>query len=246
MHKNSMRLWMLCFGLILSLDILAEHKSSPSMRQVLAQMGITNIEKIIDLNDVSLSAVLLDDGTLLYLNKEATLLIQGDVFSLKSGFSHNITAAIKQQAGKEIFDAAQKVKQVVYSPSSEKVGTIVVFTDTECPFCQRFHKQIPELLKQGLEVVYAAYPRSGLTGTAYSALVNVWCSDNSLVAMDRIMSGRNVAEASCENAVAQGYAWGNKLRIQGTPAILLPNGEVLVGYKDTQEILSNFSHKNTK
>lgn len=243
MQKKLIYLFSIFFGILLSSAVFAEQKEASDVRQVLSQMGITNIEKIIDLNDVSLSAVLLEDGELLYLNKDGTLLIQGNVFSLKSGSAHNITAAFKQQMGKEIFEAVQQVKQVIYSPSAEKKASIVVFTDTECPFCQRFHKLIPELLKQGIEVVYVAYPRSGLTGTAYSTLVNIWCSDDPVQAMDRVKSGRNIVGASCENAVAQDYAWGNKLKIQGTPAILLPSGEVLVGYKDIPTIMGYFADR---
>lgn len=238
-----MRLFFIWFGLMLSLNISASQRDVSDIKQKLFQLGITNVEKIIDLNEDSLTAIMLEDGELLYLNKEATLLIQGNVFSLKSGSAHNITAAFKQQVAKETFAVIQQAKQVVYAPSAEKKGTIVVFTDTECAFCQRFHKQMSELLNQGVEVVYAAYPRSGLTGSAYSSLVNIWCADNSSMAMDRVMSGRNIEKVNCENSVARDYAWGKKLKIQGTPAILLPGGEVWVGYKDVPTIIGYFADR---
>jgi thiol:disulfide interchange protein DsbC len=39
--------------------------------------------------------------------------------------------------------------------------TVLVFTDVDCPYCRKFHKEMGELEARGIAVRYLAFPRSG-------------------------------------------------------------------------------------
>jgi len=51
---------------------------------------------------------------------------------------------------------------------------VTVFTDTDCGWCQKFHKDIPALARGGLKVRYLMWPRSGLNSESYREAVSVW------------------------------------------------------------------------
>ena len=60
---------------------------------------------------------------------------------------------------------------------------------------------------------------------------NVWCSDNRNDALTRAKLGEELKAKPCpNNPVARHYALGREFDLQGTPAIVMADGEMLPGY----------------
>ena len=115
---------------------------------------------------------------------------------------------------------------------------VTVFTDTDCHFCQLFHKTVPELQKNGMQVRYMMFPRSGIDTESYYEAVSVWCSDNQAEAITVAKSGGSVPEKQCENPVAAQLELGRSIGIRGTPTLILDNGKVIPGYMSVEELLA--------
>ena len=46
---------------------------------------------------------------------------------------------------------------------------MTVFTDSSCPYCQKLHNEIPDLLENNVEVRYVLFSRNGNTVDAISS-----------------------------------------------------------------------------
>lgn len=114
---------------------------------------------------------------------------------------------------------------------------VTVFTDTDCGWCQKFHRDIPALQEAGLKVRYMMWPRAGLSSASYEEAVSVWCADDQGEAMTRAKARQEIETKVCENPVEDHYRLGFKLGVQGTPFIMLDDGQVLGGYVPPEKLL---------
>ena len=119
---------------------------------------------------------------------------------------------------------------LIFGPKDPKY-TVTVFTDVDCAYCRKLHSQIAEYNRLGVRVRYLFYPRTGPN--------TVSGPRRSRCGARRIATTRSRAPSSAQelkakacanNPVAQTYALGKDFGLQGTPAIVLADGEMLDGY----------------
>ena len=132
--------------------------------------------------------------------------------------------------------------RVVYPAENEELAVLNVFTDTSCGYCQRLHSEIKHLQAAGISVNYYPYPRGGSRGPGYSDLRKVWCADDRLAAMNvakGTLPGRLAGSSDCESAsyVDDGFALGNRIGVEGTPALYTSDGVMFNGYVPYQELI---------
>ena len=113
---------------------------------------------------------------------------------------------------------------------------ITVFTDTTCPYCHKLHAEVPELTKMGVEVRSVAFPRQGLGSPGDKQLQAVWCSADKKAAMDKMVDGKDIKAAACANPVSKQFNLGQSIGVNGTPAIVLADGQVIPGYQPAPQI----------
>lgn len=177
----------------------------------------------------------LKGGRLLYASADGQFLLQGNLYQMKDGDVVNLT---EQHASKEIARLLEKVPvsdMVVFAPENPKTH-ITVFTDTDCGYCQKLHAEVPELNRLGVEVRYMAFPRQGIDSHGYNTLVSVWCSKDRQAAMNLAKARKEVPSASCDNPVAREYELGQTIGVNGTPAIILADGQLIPGYQPAPEL----------
>ena len=61
-------------------------------------------------------------------------------------------------------------------------------------------------------------------------MVSAWCSKGSQGALTQLKAGKDIATATCQNPIAGQFSLGQQIGINGTPAIVLPDGRLLPGY----------------
>lgn len=136
---------------------------------------------------------------------------------------------------------------VTYKAPNEKYS-VVAFTDPTCPVCRKFHTKIEELNKNGVTVHYLFYPRTMQLGLDDSRLKStiaqmdaIWYSEDKKKAMDDIYAGYrprgNEVEQNIKNPVFEHYLVGEFVGVQGTPTILMDNGNKLTGFGQTKGLL---------
>lgn len=137
-------------------------------------------------------------------------------------------------------------RMIVFPPGSDSAMsyTITVFTDMSCPFCSKFHEEVPALNQEGVKVRYLSFPReglfdenSGLATRAYRKTISVWCNDDPHQALAEAMKGHYVEPATCDNPVEAFFEIGESFGVRGTPAIVFENGDMWTGYYTAIDVL---------
>ena len=182
-----------------------------------------------------LHQVQLEGGRVLYMSEDGQYLMQGYLYQMRDGQMVNLTEQAESVAVARQLNALPRNEMVIFAPKNPKTH-ITVFTDTDCGYCQLLHKEVAELNRQGVEVRYVAYPRAGVGSPTYETLVSVWCAKNPQDAMNQAKARKKVPAATCENPVAKQFELGQRIGVQGTPAIFLANGQLIPGYQPADKL----------
>lgn len=180
--------------------------------------------------------VKLKGGRVLYASADGQFLMQGYLFQIQDGKPINLTEKAERVAIAKTINAIPAAEMVVYPAKGETKSHITVFTDTTCPYCHKMHAEIPELNKLGIEVRYLAFPRQGLGSSGDQQLQAVWCSTDRKAAMDKMVDGKEIKAAKCENPVGKQFQMGQSIGVNGTPAIVLEDGQVIPGYQPAPQV----------
>jgi thiol:disulfide interchange protein DsbC len=194
------------------------------------------IEAIAESPMTGLYQVHLKGGRLLYASADGQFLMQGNLYQFKDGNAVNLTRQVESQGVAKVINETPLSEMVVFSPKEPAKAHITVFTDTDCGYCQKLHSEVPELNRRGIEVRYMAFPRQGLESHGYNTLVSVWCAKDRQAAMNQAKSRQELPAASCDNPVAKQYELGQMIGVNGTPAIVMGNGELIPGYQPAPEL----------
>lgn len=184
------------------------------------------------------------EGNVFYMSEDGRYLIRGaDILDLKEK-GKNITEerrnGIRLAAMKEL----KEDEMIIFKPKETKY-IINVFTDVDCFYCAKLHKEVAKYNEQGIEVRYLAFPRGGISSPTYKTMVSVWCADDKQQAITDAKSGKQVPQKECANPVAKQFELGRKLGVSGTPALLMSNGELLPGYVPAEKLVQ-FLAENAK
>ncbi|UVE16758.1 DsbC family protein [Pseudomonas sp. LS44] len=177
----------------------------------------------------------LKGGRQLYASADGQFLMQGYLYQYKDGQAINLTEQAESRGVAKEINAIPTSEMVVFAPKEPKTH-ITVFTDTDCGYCQKLHSEVAELNRQGVEVRYVAFPRQGVGSHGYNTLVSVWCSKDRQAAMNQAKSREELPAAKCDNPVAKQFALGQMIGVQGTPAIVLANGQMIPGYQPAPQL----------
>jgi thiol:disulfide interchange protein DsbC len=163
--------------------------------------------------------------------------IVGDMIDLDSdaNLSENRRRGIRQR----LIETVPENEMVLFSPKNPKY-TITVFTDIDCGYCRKLHSQIAEYNRLGIRVRYLFFPRTGPNTESWHKAEAVWCASNRNDALTKAKKGESIESKDCgaNNIVARDYELGEKLGVDGTPAIFLSTGEMLPGYAPPGELLN--------
>jgi thiol:disulfide interchange protein DsbC len=163
-----------------------------------------------------------------YVSADGRFLIQGDIFDLDT--EQNLTEVRRSSARLEAVADIGEDQMIVFAP--EKVThTVTVFTDLDCGYCRKLHRQMSDYHARGIEVRYMFFPRSGPATESWSKAERVWCAEDRKSALTRAKLGETIESEECSpTPVALHYVMGQKFGVRGTPAILTETGELLGGY----------------
>ena len=173
-------------------------------------------------------------GQAMYVYSKGDFVMVGDVYD-----SVRQVSLGEEQKALEMSEALAGIPdEEVILMSESKPRYVTVFTDTDCFYCQKFHKTVSELEARGMQVRYLMFPRAGLESESYNEAVSVWCAEDQARAMTIAKSGGAVEAKTCENPVAQQYELGQQLGVRGTPTMILDNGKVIPGYVTPDQLFS--------
>ncbi|MBL8202546.1 MAG: DsbC family protein [Chromatiales bacterium] len=169
-----------------------------------------------------------------YVSADAKYLVQGEIIDLASDV--NLTESRREGVRRDVLAGVSEAGMVVFSPPTP-TSTITVFTDIDCGYCRKLHKQIADYNARGIKVRYMFFPRSGPGTESWTKAEQVTCAKDRRGALTRSKQGEKLTDKPCQpNPVAEHYNVGRDFGLQGTPAIVLDSGELIGGYLDPVEL----------
>lgn len=219
-----------------------QDKISESLQQVGLQVQQVSASPM-----QGVSQVLTDRG-LFFMSDDGRYLIAGNVLDLQNWQQvrgQQVPTNLKDQLMAPIIVdklAATKASTIEYKAPNEKY-VVHVFTDPSCGYCRKLHNEMKDYLKAGITVRYLAYPRAGVSSETGLQMQHIWCAKDKQGAMDNAKEDKKVAKAMCQNPVASHYELGQFIGVTGTPAVIMPDGQLVPGYMPVAAMLQQLSAK---
>ena len=179
----------------------------------------------------------------IYISEDGRYLAQGEVIDLQTRI--NLTQYRMSSLAKEILATTTDDEKIIYKAADEKY-IINVFTDVDCPYCQKLHKDVDALNKLGVTMKYLAFPRTGVNTKSYYRSVAIWCADDQKQAMDRGMIQKGNPLVDCKNPIIDHLILAKKLNVTGTPFIFFENGDHIPGYVKPEGLLKEIKRSLAK
>ncbi|WPO99068.1 bifunctional protein-disulfide isomerase/oxidoreductase DsbC [Pseudomonas sp. HR96] len=216
---------------------IADDAAEQAIRKTLDTLQLeVPVESISSSELNGLYQVKLKGGRVLYASPDGQFVMQGYLFQVKDGKPVNLTEKVERQAVAATINAVPANQMVVFPAVGETKSHITVFTDTTCPYCQKLHGEVAQLNRMGIEVRYMAFPRQGLESPGDQQLQAVWCSKDRKGTLEKMMSGKEITAAKCDNPVNKQFEMGQSIGVSGTPAIILQDGQMIPGYQPAPQI----------
>lgn len=172
--------------------------------------------------------------SVVYMSADGRFLIQGDMVEVSSG--RNFTRDRRREHRREAMQKVPERETVAFGPEDAEY-TVDVFTDIDCPYCVRLHRQMEAYNALGIRVRYLAFPRAGPGSQSWDKWVTVWCSEDQQSAMTAAKGGKALGRQTCENPVRDQFALGRAVGVRGTPSIILESGQMIPGYVPPEELI---------
>lgn len=174
------------------------------------------------------------DGQYGYVTGDGLHLVDGDLINLESRV--NLTENKRKDLRVTELAALGEENMIVFAPEKTAYA-VTVFTDIDCGYCRKLHREIEDYNARGIAIRYAFYPRAGPNSPSFRKAESVWCADDRKQALTLAKQGADLQDkADCENPVAREYLLGAQLGLRGTPMMILPDGEVVNGYMPAEAL----------
>jgi thiol:disulfide interchange protein DsbC len=174
-----------------------------------------------------------------YLDFGKKLLVPGPIFDI--GTKRSLTpppVELPRILSKAQLDSIPLADSIVMgNPLGKK--RLIVFTDPDCPYCARLHGELKKLvvMEPDLAIYIKMYPLK-MHAAAYNR-ARVILGSNSLAILEKAFGGAKLPEPGDKDPkepVDETIKIGESLGIDGTPAMILPDGRVIAGAKSADDI----------
>ncbi len=114
---------------------------------------------------------------------------------------------------------------------------VIVFTDPDCSFCKKLHAEIKKVVSERKDIAFymKMFPLK-IHPEAYEKSKAIVC-EKSLDLLENAFEKKALPKAKCETtAIDENIKLAEKLGISGTPAIIMPDGRLISGYRDAKTL----------
>jgi thiol:disulfide interchange protein DsbC len=173
-----------------------------------------------------------------YTDKTGSIMVVGHIFDLKT--SQDLTQARIDDLNKINFDDLPKELAMKTVKGNGK-RVMAIFEDPNCGYCKRFRQNT---LANVDNVTVYTYLYNILSPDSSTKSQNIWCSaDRNKAWDDWMLHGKAApaAPAGCTAPNDKVLALGQKMNINGTPAIFFADGSRIAGAVDQRTLEAKFA-----
>jgi thiol:disulfide interchange protein DsbC len=151
----------------------------------------------------------------------------------------NLTA-LRYQDLNRVDVASIPVQDAIRYGSKAAKKTVIVLSDPTCAYCVKLHGEIKKATAKDPDVAFLVmpYPRNPNDTATYRKCQAVICAKSEKL-LDDAYAGKEVPAPTCKStAVDETMKLADRLGIQGTPSMVLPDGRIVSGYMEADALLA--------
>jgi thiol:disulfide interchange protein DsbC len=136
--------------------------------------------------------------------------------------------------------ASIPVKDAIRVGSLSAKKAVIVLSDPTCPYCVKLHGELRKAVAKDADVAFLVmpYPRNRNDKATYRKCQAVVCSKSEKL-LDDAYAGKEIPDAACKTvAVDETIRLAERLKIEGTPTMILPDGRMISGYMEAEALLA--------
>jgi len=173
----------------------------------------------------------------IYISADGKYFIAGDMINMET--RQNLSKVAQRSVRSGI--VKQKAKAPIVFKAKDEKHVVKVFTDIDCPYCAKLHREVPALNEKGITIEYFMFPRAGIGSKSYDKAVSVWCagdSEKQQTAMTIAKERKPLDEKKCDdNPIKAHYELGQEIGVTGTPALVTTSGRLIPGYMPADRLV---------
>lgn len=216
----------LAASLLLAQPLLAESGANAAIKERLAKVMPGAEPDSVSKSPVNGLYEVVFGPQVVYMSEDGRYFMKANIIDLET--DENLTEKRRSSAIQSSLAEVGDKNMITFGEKSKH--QVTVFTDIDCGYCRKLHQEMDAYNKAGIQIRYLFYPRAGLGSPSFDKAVSVWCADNQKKAMTQAKDGKKVAEKKCDNPIIDHMRLADLMGINGTPAMILPDGELLPGY----------------
>lgn len=115
---------------------------------------------------------------------------------------------------------------------------VVVFSDPDCPYCGKLHTEIKKVVEKRKDIAFfiKLFPLPMHKDAEWKAK-SIVCK-KSMQLLEDNFEGKPIEKAECDTKVIEeNKKLAGELGITGTPALVLPDGRILSGYREADALI---------
>jgi thiol:disulfide interchange protein DsbC len=173
-----------------------------------------------------------------YVDFSKTFLLPGPVFDIKSGKNRTQERLAELQESRRVDFSKIPLNQGLVMGDVLAPQKVAVFTDPECPFCEKLHKEMKKVLQERKNIAFyiILYPLR-FHKDAYWKSKSIFCK-KSLKMLEEAYAGKEIPRLECEpKEIDANIKLAEALGITGTPSLVLPNGRVHTGTLPAEQLI---------
>lgn len=184
--------------------------------------------------------------SILYLDPEGKYILMGSLIEI----------ATKTNLTKEKFEELTKIdtsqiplEDAVIVGDAKAKKRVIVFSDPDCPYCDRLHKELKQVVKERKDIAFFVklFPLVKIHPDSYKKSKSIVCEKDKVKALkllDDAFAKKAIPDNSCDTkALDENIALARKLGIDGTPTIILPDGKRAGGAMDAESLIKQIDGK---
>jgi len=197
-----------------------------------------------------LSEVVIDNKgqfELFYVDFSKTYLIPGPIIDLNTGIDKSRERLTECEKKRRIDLSRIPLEDALILGDNKATKKVIVFTDPDCPFCGKFHGEIKKVAEKRKDITFyiKLFPLP-IHPEAYWKSKSIRCH-NSLKLLEDNFEKKPIPRPDCDaKEIDENIKLAKDLGITGTPAIIMPDGSVNIGFIEADRLIERVDSSRTE
>jgi len=182
-----------------------------------------------------------------YVDFSKTYLIPGPIIEVNTGIDKSRERLIELERSRRIDLSRIPLEDALILGDKEATVKIIVFTDPDCPFCEKLHGEIKKVAGKRKDIAFyiKLFPLQ-IHSDAYWKSKSIRCN-NSLKLLEDNFEKKPIPRPDCDaKEIDENIKLAKDLGITGTPTIIMPDGSVNIGFIEADQLIQKVDSSGTR